>query len=362
MQQEIIQMNVQQVKQIAYEWLTHNLVHYPGLCGAHFVGSITTMPDEAYFPAYKDVDMHLIFKEGSPILENHGPFANLLEIEYRGAILEGGYKPASEYQTPELVLANPEITHHLTVDSLIYDPDGWLKALQEPVRREYARRKWVMARIDFERKGLEWWKGLRQFAHASDTSGLAEVNLLGYNYAYMASLLCVATLQAPSGNINTMRNILVEYNRLDLYQAAMEILGLPNISAALLETLLVEGAEAFDLAVRVRRSPNPFQHKLNPHQRGYFVDKCRSLMDAGLIDQAAGWMLAFYSSSINVILADGPEEVKPAYVRRRNKLLEILGIQPQESLDGRFERIMQINEQFFALAGDMVRSNPNIFD
>jgi hypothetical protein len=355
-------MNVLQVKQITSEWLTLNLAKYPGLCAAHFVGSINNMPDEAYFPPYKDVDLHLVFKEGSPILENHGPFANLLEMEYRGVILEGGYKSISDYQTPELVLANPEIAHHLTVDSLLYDSDDWLKGLQEPVRRAYARRKWVMARIDYERKGLEWWRGLRRFAQGSDNSGLAELNLLGYNLSYMVALVCVATLQAPSSSYNRMRDILVEYNRLDLYDEAMNILGLQNISADLLETLLIEGAEAFDLAVQVRRSPNPFQHKLNPHQRGYFVDKCRSLIDAGLIDQAVGWMLAFYASSISVILADGPEEVKPMYVARSNRLLELLGVISQDSMDDRYLRMTRLNEQFFCLAVDMVRSNPNIYD
>ena len=173
-------MNVRQMKQITGEWLTMNLSQYPGLVGAHFVGSINTMPDEADFPTYKDVDLHLVFKDGSPALENHGPFANLLETEYRGAILEGGYRPISEYQTPEIVLANPEIAHHLTVDSLIYDPEGWLRGLQGSVRREYARRKWVEARIDYERKGLEQWQRLRQYAKMMDSSGFSELNLLGY--------------------------------------------------------------------------------------------------------------------------------------------------------------------------------------
>ena len=223
-------MNVRQMKQITGEWLTMNLSQYPGLVGAHFVGSINTMPDEADFPTYKDVDLHLVFKDGSPALENHGPFANLLETEYRGVILEGGYRPISEYQTPEIVLANPEIAHHLTVDSLIYDPEGWLRGLQEPVRREYTRRKWVEARIDYERKGLEQWQGLRQYAKIMDSSGFSEFNLLGYHVSYLVALLCVATLQSPSSGYNRMREILLEYNRLDLYDEAIAILGLQNIS------------------------------------------------------------------------------------------------------------------------------------
>ena len=355
-------MNVHEVKQITSEWLTLNLAQYPGLCGAHFVGSINTMPDEAYFPAYKDVDMHLVFKDGSPALENHGPFANLLETEYRGAILEGGFIPLSSYQTPEIVLANPEIAHHLTVDSLIYDPHGWLQDLQGPVRLDYNNRKWVEARIDYERKGLEQWQGLRKYAQAMDSSGFSEFNLLGYHVSYLVALLCVATLQAPSSGYNRMREILLEHHRLDLYDEVMAVLGLQNISSERAEDLLKEGAEAFDLAVTVRRSPHPFQHKLNPHQRGYFVDKCRSLIDAGLVDQAVGWMLAFYGSSINVILADGPDEVKPMYAARIKRLMEMLGLASPVELDERYRRMMRLDEQFFELAEEMVCDNPSIFD
>jgi hypothetical protein len=89
---------------------------------------------------------------------------------------------------------------------------------------------------------------------------------------------------------------------------------------------------------------------------------CRSLIDAGLIDQAVGWMLAFYASSINVILADGPEEVKPMYVARRNRLLELLRMDTPSSMDDRYLRMLGLNDQFFCLAEDMVRSNPNILD
>jgi hypothetical protein len=355
-------MNVHQVKQNTMEWLTLNLAQYPGLCGAHFVGSINTMPDEDYFPAYKDVDMHLIFQEGSPALENHGPFANLLETEFRGAILEGGYMPLSAYQTPEMVLANPEIAHHLTVDSLIYDPDGWLHSLQEPVRQEYARRRWVIDRVEYERKGLEQWQGLRQYAQAMDKTGFSEFNLLGYHLSYLVALLCVATLQAPSSGYNRMREILLEYSRLDLYDEAIAILGLQNISSDQAEVLLEEGAQAFDLAVKVRRSPHPFQHKLNPHQRGYFVDKCRSLIDVGRVEQAVGWMLAFYGSSINVILADGLDEVKPMYAARIKLLMEMLGIDSPQELDARYLRMKRLDEQFFKLAEEIIRRNPNIFD
>lgn len=355
-------MDVHQVKHITGEWLAQNLAQYPGLCAAHFVGSITTMPDEAHFPEYKDVDVHLIFNEGSPALESHGPFANVLETEYRGVILEGGYKPLADYHTPEIVLSNPEIAYHLTVDSLLYDPDGWLQRLQAPVRDAYVCRTWVLARVEYERKGLEQWQGLRPFAQAIDSSGSQQIQLRGYHGSYLVALLCVATLQAPSSAYSRMRDNLTEYNRVDLYEQVISILSLRNIPTDMLKRLIEEGAEAFDLAVQVRRSPNPFHHKLNPHQRRYFVDKCRSLIADGLIEEAVGWLLAFYFSSVTVILVDGPDEVKPMFAARRDRVVSMLGMNTQESLDEWYQRMMRLDEQFFKLAEELIQSNPNIFD
>lgn len=72
-----------------------------------------------HFRPTKDVDMHLIFDEGSPILTPRGPFPHVLETAYKGLMLEGGYKPITEYASAVVVLANPEIAHHLTVDSIL---------------------------------------------------------------------------------------------------------------------------------------------------------------------------------------------------------------------------------------------------
>jgi hypothetical protein len=137
------------------EWVNVNAEHYPGLRGEHLVGGITTMPANAPFPAYKDVDMHLAFDESSPILSPQGPFPNMLETTHASLMLEGGYKPITEYESAEVVLANPEIVHHLTVDSILYDPEGFLATLQPQVKRDYARRQWVLARLEHERRELQ---------------------------------------------------------------------------------------------------------------------------------------------------------------------------------------------------------------
>ena len=56
--------------------------------------NITSMADDAPFPAYKDVDLHLIFDSGSPTLAQSGPFMNILEVEHQGVVLDGDGHPA----------------------------------------------------------------------------------------------------------------------------------------------------------------------------------------------------------------------------------------------------------------------------
>src|SRR5215204_5479445 len=119
-------MNVGYVKKTVKRWVANNVDRWPGLRAAHLVGGITAKPDDADFPVYKDVDMHLVFDEGSPALRHEGPYPHLLEVSYQGLAIESGLKSVDLYRSPETVLANPEIAYHLTVDSVLYDPSRLL--------------------------------------------------------------------------------------------------------------------------------------------------------------------------------------------------------------------------------------------
>lgn len=104
-------MNAGEVKRTVREWVETNIRSWAGIRGAHLIGSITTMPDDVLFPAYKDVDVHLIFEVDSPLLERRGPFPNQLEVPYKGLSVEGGLKSVQDYESAEAVLANPAIAH-----------------------------------------------------------------------------------------------------------------------------------------------------------------------------------------------------------------------------------------------------------
>ena len=358
-------MNAGQAKQTAAAWVGEYIDQWPGLIGAHLVGGITTMPDDAPFPEYKDVDVHLIFDTGSPMLEStRDRFMNILEVPYNGINIEAGIKPVTDYASADAVLANPEIAHHLTVNSVIYDPGGWLQDLQELVRLDYPRRRWVQARIDFERRGLE--ATLAQTEMARGMFGASgEVELLGYSTTYMGATLCVATLSAPriGGRMPLrMYEILANNNRLDLYAEFLDLMGVANVDPIRAQQILNEGAMAFDRAIEVHKTPHPFQHKLNRHLRPYFVESCQRLIDEGYYREALFWTTPFVLAAIDVILADGKEDEKPPFAAMQQGVLDTLGMADDDARAAKFAQARQLHKKIFALADEIVATNPNIVD
>jgi len=357
-------MNVLEVKRLAQDWVEHNAPAWSGLRAAHFVGGVTGLPDSAAFPSYKDLDMHLIFEDDSPTPESQSHFMNILEVSHHGLIIEAGVKRVSDYASAESVLANPEIAYHLAADSVIYDPSGLLAGLHECVKREYPRRKWVLARIEHERRGLNAVLDMLPMARASMGAG-ATAGLLGYAMTFIGALFSVVTLQSPTTGSRLylrLRDVLTAYERPDLYEEVMAIMGWDKIDRTSAEARLQAGAEAFDLAVQVRRTPNPFEHKLLPHQRPYFVESCRSLIAEGHYREAMAYITAFYHSACRVILSDGPEEAKPIYAARLAQALREMGMETEAQCDATLARARRWHDDCFALARHIADVHPGIVD
>lgn len=355
-------MHVADAKRTTAAWVEANLEQWPGLRGAHLVGGITSLPDDAPWPAHKDVDLHLIFAEGSPALQPTGPFANMIEQPHQGLLIEAGLKPLADYQSAEAVLANPEIAHHLTANSVLYDPDGFLRDLLPRVRAEYGRRHWVQARLEFECAGLAGALERRPMARAAwGASG--EAMILGYTSTFISAALSVATLASPTTGSRAslrVREVLTTHGRPDLYADYLSAMGVPDIGPERTMAFLREGAAAFDLAVTVRRTPHPFQHKLHAHLRPYFVESCRTLLADGYHREALLWLTPFYLSSTDVILADGPEAERPAFAARHAAFLAALGMDTAEAIDTKYAAANHVHDQIFALADDIIAAHPAI--
>jgi hypothetical protein len=181
----------------------------------------------------------------------------------------------------------------------------------------------------------------------------------------MAAALAVAGLRAPrigSRMFLHLHDSLAEYERPDLYEEVLAVLGLRGMDPGQVKQALAEGAEAFDLAVRVRRTPHPFQHKRQAHLRPYFVAACQNMLDSGHHHEALGWLLPFYLASTDVILTDGPEAVKQQFAARQAGFLEALGMGTAKARAARISRAQRLYPRFFALAEEIAAIHPDVVD
>jgi hypothetical protein len=357
-------MQAGEVKRLVKEWLEGSLNEHEGLVAAHFVGGITALPDDAPFPPYKDVDMHLIFEDGSAALAPRGPFGNILETGYKGVMIEGGLKPASDYRSAVAVLANPEIAHHMTLDSIIYDPLRLLSGLQEEVKREYPRRTWVLARAQYEKNGLGQVFGMMDEIE-TQYGAAGVINLIGYGATYISALLGVVTLGPPAVGSHMLANIeriLARYGRDEMYSRLLRVLGVDRIGQERAAELLEEGIEAFDLAVRIKKTPIPFEHKLHAHMRPYFVESSRAMMEEGNYRHATAWLQPYYSATFGVIMADGADELKPKYAQRFRRFVQDLGMETHEQRAERIAQARALYSEITTLADEIIMSNPAIIE
>jgi hypothetical protein len=263
-----------------------------------------------------------------------------------------------------MVLANPEIAYHFTVDSVLYDPAGLLRELRPAVQRDYRRRRWVKARIDHERRGLAGAFDLLSMATANwGVSG--EVLIFGYTTTFATAALAVAAVQPPKmgGRVLVrLREHLAAYDHLDLYDELLDLLRVRHVEPASVERLLREATEAFDLAVAVRSSPHPFQHKLHRHLRSYFVDACRVMLDEGYHREALCWIQPYFTAACDVILTDGPDAEKPRFAERQTRFLARFGSESDAALKRRFNRARRLYDRIFALAEGVAAGHPDIVD
>ena len=139
---------VQEVIRLAQEWVTGYSSQVPGFAGAYFFGGITQLPLDAFFPAYRDVDIVIVTTEGKR------PFEENLEIDYCGLMLEVGFLGTEEHRSPEAILSDPELAPNLVSSPLLADPLNLLRPLQESTIERYAQEQWVRARCDVAKQDI----------------------------------------------------------------------------------------------------------------------------------------------------------------------------------------------------------------
>lgn len=345
-------MKVGQVIELAKEWVELEGRRTPGFHGAHLMGSIVAMPRDTPFTTYRDVDLSVVVPDGSG-REN-------LDLPYKGLILEVSFHGLEKYGSPEAVLINPSLAPHLAVDSILSDPTGELQALHKAVARDYARRRWVLARCEHEKDRFSHC--LAAMRQADECAELA-IHLL-VAFVYVTGIIAVACLRQPTNrrSLILMQELLAPQDRMDPCEEALRVLGSACMTRPQVEAYVDETMRSFDRAAQVHCTRILGGFKLRPHVRPYVMAGAREMIREGHHREAMWWICWFHGLANAGIQNDAPDDEKAQYQVTYDRLLESLGLSAPEDSAARVEQVSVLSEKVFQVADEIVAQNPEIVD
>lgn len=344
-------MIVRQAKAAAREWVLAEAERTPELAGAFFHGSITWLPDEAGLDAASDVDVMLVLDDPEPPVKP-GKF------RHRGVLLDVSYLSSDELQTPEQVLGQYHLAGSFRAPGIIFDPSGHLAALQTVVGRDYAQRQWVVRRCEHARERIVG--NLRSIGELE--SWPDQVMAWLFATGVTTHVLLVAGLRNPTVRRRylSVRELLTEYGRLDVYELLLGLLGCARISPDRVERHLDALAEAFDAAAAVIRTPFIFASDISQFARPIAIDGSRELIARGDHREAVFWLVATYSRCMKVLDQDAPASLRARFEPGFRELLGDLGIASGADLERRGAEVEAFLPQLWTEAEAILAANPEI--
>jgi hypothetical protein len=326
------------------EWIEENARQMPGFVGAHLMGGVLAMPKHALFPLASDLDFNIVCEDVGE--------SRTYDVAYKGLILEYSVVDAGQYRAADQVLANPELACNLATDGILADPRGLLAPLHQEVAAQYACRRWVRARCEYEKRVV-----LQALDGLSHTSAPHEAPWPTLNAALFCSgLLAEASLRPPTHrrSLVLLRDVLGMHGRADLHEALLRLIGFADMTQPRVAGYLDDCAAAFDRASAVTRTPVPFQYKFQPHVHPYIVDGAREMIEQGNHREAMFWIAGFLTFANTAIQADAPAEDRQIFQSKVDRLIDDMGFRTMADIQARAAAARDLAEAIFELADTLI--------
>ncbi|WP_028585437.1 hypothetical protein [Desulfogranum mediterraneum] len=341
---------VNEVVGLAREWVEKNYLGTKGFVGAHLVGSINHTPGEALFPLYRDVDIAIVL-EGIDYQE-------IREVSHQGYILECILSGAGRYDGAKKILAEPGMACNLEVDSVLVDPTGKLEKLHREVALDYNKRSFVRLRVEQAEKDAK--ENLEKMTGAANA--LEFVFYLGNFIMHCTAMTTLAHLEPPThrrGLLN-LKPMLLADGQEALYERYLQMFGSARLDAAAARLFVEEAAGAFDRALEIKKSPVPYEWKLDPCIRPYLVEGSLEMIEEGGHREAIFWIALFFMISNGVIQQDGNAEEKVNYLAQTGGFLQALGLGSAEELAQRSKECSLFLEDLQAYNRELIASSARL--
>ena len=299
-------MNFGLAKAVARRWVKAEGGKTPDFCGALYHGSAAWLPDSAVHPPSSDLDVMVV-------LDGPGPREKVGKIRYRDVLLDISYLSSDRIASPDRVLGDYHLAGSFRGPGIISDPSGRLVQLQAAVARDYAKRWWVRKRCEHARNhAVSCLNALKESDPLHD-----QVTAWLFAAGVTTHLLLTAGLRNPTVRRRyvAVRELLLDYSRLDSYETLLKMLGCAQISRDSAEQHLAALAEASDATTAVAKTRFPFSADLTAVARPIAIDGSRELIERGDHREALFWTVATYSRCQKVLYHDASIEVQERFGR-----------------------------------------------
>ncbi|WP_248925710.1 hypothetical protein [Paenibacillus hamazuiensis] len=343
-------MNVGTARMKAAEWVMRYASGESWFRGAYFSGSTVGLPDEAQLSAASDIDVVIATAHAEPPLKP-GKF------RYDGVLVEATYLSANQLSSAEAVLESYHLAGSFRTDTIISDPAGHLRTLQQQVSRRFAERYWVYRRCENVRQKIE--NGLR----AIDTSAPFHDLVTSWLFptGITTHMLLVAALRNPTVRLRYLaaQDVLDRYGLSGFYSELLELLGCARMTPERTDHHLEGLASTFDAAASAAKTPFFFSTDVTPSSRPIAIDGSRELILSGRHREAVFWMVATFARCHKIFAADAPhlqKEHEPAF----KEIMTDLGFSAADDYISRAADVSRFLPRLWTMTEAIISANPDI--
>ncbi|MBV9581171.1 MAG: hypothetical protein JO057_21525 [Chloroflexi bacterium] len=322
-------MRVDYARFVATHWVREHVTEQPEFIGAYFTGSTIDMPAYAELPSTSDVDVKLVTASDEPTTK-------LGKFRYRGILLEVSHLSANQLASADDVLSSMHLASSFRgkaeASTIIADPTGFLRSLEDQVSPRFARPEWVRRRCEHASQTIADYLG------AIDLTEIwpEQVTRWLFGTSLTSVVPALAALRTPTVRRRYLlaREVLTAYGYDDSYEQLLDLLGCGDLTPGVTWDAVDALAWTFDAADAVARTPNRFRSDISAAARPVAIDGSRELIRSGHHREAVFWIVATFARAHSILAVDAPNlhiQHLPAF----NSFLAELGIRSTGDLRSR---------------------------
>jgi hypothetical protein len=344
-------MRVGHARGVAGDWVREHATPSPEFIGAYFSGSTIDMPAETDLPPTSDVDVMLVTASAEPP-------ARLGKFRYRDVLLEVSHVAHSQLGSADAVLGSMHYASsfrgNTETDTIIADPTGYLRSLQDQISQRFAEPEWVRRRCQQASQTIADYLGAIDLTEVWPE--LVTRWLFGTSLTTVVPV--VAALRTPTVRRRYLvaRQVLTAYGHDASYEEMLTLLGCRDLTPRRAWDAVAALARTFDVADAVARTPYRFRSDISAAARPIAIDGSRELIRAGDHREAVFWIVATFARAHSILAVDAPD-LHAKYLPAFNSFLAELGIRSSRDLRARRAAVLDFLPRLKNIAETIISSS-----